>query len=207
MGAIGSYFSNFAPISSPGLLVTGKKLYRPTKILTNISINYRPTLDRYIEWLSSDYRPSVDRPSTEWSTNYRRKVGQVSVNEKLYRPRHIWNDYRPCLDRVSADYWPLYRPTIDRVSTDYRPSVDQVSTAILTDSLVDTTYSKHDPGTLHCSCFCGCLFVFAFRRWLKITLHWIIIIAFLPTTRPGGWEMWGGIRNSRQDRAAAGVLP
>ena len=72
--------------------------------------------------LSSDYRPSVDRPSTErWpitdryigevSTNYRRSVGEVSVNEKLYRPRHIWNDYRTCLDRVSTDYWPLYRPT------------------------------------------------------------------------------------------------
>ena len=85
--------------------------------------------------LSSDYRPSVDRPSTErWpitdryigevSTNYRRSVGEVSVNEKLYRPRHIWNDYRPCLDRVSTHY----RPTIDRLSTDYRPTIDQLST-------------------------------------------------------------------------------
>ena len=100
--------------------------------------------------LSSDYRPSVDRPSTErWpitdryisevSTNYRRSVGEVSVNEKLYRPRHIWNDYRPCLDRVSSDYRPsldrlstdyrpLYRPTIDRLSTEYRPSVEWVLT-------------------------------------------------------------------------------
>ena len=76
-----------------------------------------------------DYRPSVDRPSTErWpitdryisevsrtigqvSAKSRRSVGEVSVNEKLYRPRHIWNDYRTCLDRVSTDYWPLYRPT------------------------------------------------------------------------------------------------
>ena len=33
-------------------------------------------------------------------------------------------------------------------------------------------------------------------------LNWIIIIAFLPTTRAGGWEMGGGIRNSRQARAA-----
>ena len=78
--------------------------------------------------LSSEYRPNVDRPSTEcWpitdryigevSTNYRRSVGEVSVNEKLYRPRHIWNDYGPCLDRVSSDY----RPSLDRLSTDYRP--------------------------------------------------------------------------------------
>ena len=85
--------------------------------------------------LSSDYRPSVDRPSTErWpitdryigevSTNYRRSVGEVSVNEKLYRPRHIWNDYRPCLDRVSSDY----RPTIGRVSTECRPTIDRMST-------------------------------------------------------------------------------
>ena len=128
--------------------------------------------------LSSDYRPSVDRPSTErWpitdryisevSTNYRRSVGEVSVNEKLYRPRHIWNDYRPCLDRVSSDYRPsldrlstgyrpLYWPSLDRLSTDYRstidwlstecrPSVDRILTAISTDRSVDTTYSKHDP--------------------------------------------------------------
>ena len=103
-----------------------------------------------LERLSSDYRPSVDRPSTKcWpitdryisqaSTNYRRSVGEVSVNEKLYRPRHIWNDYRPCLDRVSTDYRPTIdryldrastecRPSIDRVSTEYRLSVDQVST-------------------------------------------------------------------------------
>ena len=103
-------------------------------------------------FLSSDYRPSVDRPSTEcWpitdryigevSTNYRRSVGELSVNEKLYRPRHIWNDYRPCLDRVSSDY----RPSLDRLSTDYRPSLDQLLTAISTDRSVDTTYSKHDP--------------------------------------------------------------
>ena len=100
--------------------------------------------------LSSDYRPSVDRPSTErWpitdryirevSTNYQRSVGQVLVNEKLYRPRHIWNDYRPCLDRVSSDYLPSLdrlsnaistesRPTIDRLSTECRPSFDRVST-------------------------------------------------------------------------------
>ena len=91
------------------------------------------------------------------------KVGEVSVNEKLYRPRHIWNDYRPCLDRVSTHYRPTidrlstecrptidrvsteYRPTVDRVSTDYRPSVDRVSTAISTDISVDITHSKQDP--------------------------------------------------------------
>ena len=93
--------------------------------------------------LSSDYRPSVDQPSTEcWPitdryisealTNYRWSVGEVSVNEKLYRPRHIWNDYRPCLDRVLSDYRPSLdwlltailiesRLTIDRLSTECRP--------------------------------------------------------------------------------------
>ena len=118
---------------------------------------------------------SVDRPSTECrpitdqyigqvSTNYRRSIGEVSVNEKLYQPRHIWNDYRPCLDRVSTHYRPTIdryidrlstecRPTIDRVSTDYRPSVDRyidrlstaISTAMSTDISVDITHSKQDP--------------------------------------------------------------
>ena len=118
--------------------------------------DFRPTLDRYIERLSSDCRPSVDRRSTEcWpitdryigqvSTNYRRSVGEVSVNEKLYRPRYIWNDYRPTIHCVSTEC----RPTIVRVSTDYRPlyrpSVDRLSTAISNNRSVDTTYSKHYP--------------------------------------------------------------
>ena len=99
---------------------------------------------------STECRPITDRYIGQVSTNYRRSVGEVSVNEKLYRPRHIWNDYRPCLDRVSTDYRPTIdrlstamstecrpsvdrvstecRPSIDRVSTDYRPSVDGVST-------------------------------------------------------------------------------
>ena len=114
--------------------------------------------------LSSDYRPNVDWPSTEcWpitdryigevSTNYRRSVsevlaksrrsvGEVSVDEKLYRPRHIWNDYRRCLDRVSSDYRPSLdrlstaistesRQTIDRVSTDYRPLYQPIDRSTL----------------------------------------------------------------------------
>ena len=90
--------------------------------------------------LSSDYRPSVEPLSTEcwpisnWyigevSTNYRRSVGEVLVNEKLYRQRHIWNDYRPCLDRVSSDY----RPSLDRLSTDYRPTIDHYINRVSTD--------------------------------------------------------------------------
>ena len=89
--------------------------------------------------MSTDHRPSVDQLLTDSSVKYRltidqvsakcrRSVGEMSANEKLYRPRHICNDYRPCLDRVSTHYRPLYRPTVDRVSTDYRPSVDRVST-------------------------------------------------------------------------------
>ena len=85
--------------------------------------------------LSSDYRPSVDRPSTEcWPitdryisealTNYRWSVGEVSVNEKLYRPRHIWNDYWPCLNRVLSHY----RLSLDRLSTKSRLTIDRLST-------------------------------------------------------------------------------
>ena len=101
------------------------------------------------------------------SAKCRRKVGEVSVNDKLYRPRHIWNDYRPSVDPLSTDYRPTIdryvdrlstecgpsidrlstecRPTIDRLSTEYRPTVDRVSTAISTDISVDITHSKQDP--------------------------------------------------------------
>ena len=93
------------------------------------------------------HRPSVDQLLTDTSVKYRRtigevpekcqrSVGEVSVNEKLYRPRHIWNDYRPCLDRVSSDYRPNLdrlstatstesRSTIDRLSTECRPTIDR----------------------------------------------------------------------------------
>ena len=67
----------------------------------------------------------------------------------LYRLRHIWNDYRPCLDRVSTHYRPTIDRYIDRVSTDYRPTIDRVSTpistAMSTDISVDITHSKQDP--------------------------------------------------------------
>ena len=79
------------------------------QLLTNTSVKYPPTIGQVL-------------------AKCRGKVGEVSVNEKLYRLRQIWNDYRPCLDRVSTDYRLLYRPTIDRVST-----------AIS----VNITYSKH----------------------------------------------------------------
>ena len=113
--------------------------------------------------MSTDHRPSVDQLLTD-----------TSLNEKLYRPRHIWKDYRPCLDQVSTDYRPTInryvdrlstecqpsidrvstdcRPTIDQVSTEYRPTVDRVSTAISTaistDVSVDLTHSKQDPSSL-----------------------------------------------------------
>ena len=88
-----------------------------------------------IDQVSTDHRPSVDQLLTDTSVKYRRTIDEVlakirrsvcevSVNEKLYRPRHIWNDYRPCLDRVLSDY----PPSLDRLSTDYRPSVDRRST-------------------------------------------------------------------------------
>ena len=109
--------------------------------------------------LSSDHRTSVDRPSTEcWpitdryigevSTNYRRSVGEVSVNGKLYRPRHIWKDYRPCLNRVLSDY----RPSLDRLSTDYRPlyrpSFDWLSTECTRSNDYRPLYRPIDRSTL-----------------------------------------------------------
>ena len=89
--------------------------------------------------LSSDYRPSVDRPSTEcWPitdryisealTNYRWSVGEVSVNEKLYRPRYIWNDYWPCLDRVLSDYHPSLVRLLTAILTESRLTIDRLST-------------------------------------------------------------------------------
>ena len=125
------FFGNFAPISSPGLLITGWKLYRPTKISTDISNDYPLTIDQ----VSAECRSSIG----QLSAKCRRLVGEVSVNKKLYRPRHIGNDYLPRLDRVSTDYRPLYRPTIDRVST-----------AISIDISVDITYSKQDPVRSSC---------------------------------------------------------
>ena len=130
---------------------------------------------------------SVNRPWTECrlitdryigqvSTNYRRSVGEVLVNEKLYQPRHIWNDYRPCLDRVSTDYRPTIDryidrlstecpPSINRLSTDCRPTIDRyidrvstaISTAISTDISVDLTHSKQDPAI-----FPACFACFSF---------------------------------------------
>ena len=93
-----------------------------------MSTDHRPSVDQLLTDTSVKYRPTIG----EVSAKCRRKVGEVSVNEKQYRPRHIWKDYRPCLDRVSTDYRPTLdrlstvistecRPTIDRVSTDYRP--------------------------------------------------------------------------------------
>ena len=136
------------------------------QLLTDTSVKYRPTIDQ----LSAKCRRNVG----VMSAKCRRKVVEVLVNEKLYRPRHIWNDYRPCLDRVSTHYRRLYRPTVDRASTEYRPSVDRVSTecrpsmdrlstecrptidrvstAISTDISVDITHSKQDPTKLGIDC-------------------------------------------------------
>ena len=88
------------------------------------STECRPITDRYIGQVSTNYRPTIG----EVSAKCRRKVGEVLVNEKLYRPRHIWNDYRPCLDRASTDYRPTIDRYIDRLSTEYRPTVDRLST-------------------------------------------------------------------------------
>ena len=106
-------------------VIKKKQLYRSTKIATDISIDYRPTLDRNIERLSSDYRPSVDRPSRDHrpsvdqlSAKCPRKVGEVSVK------------YRCTKSYIGRD---TSGTTIDRLSTVSRPSVDRLSTVISTE--------------------------------------------------------------------------
>ena len=101
------------------------------RLLTDTSVKYQPTIGE----VSAKCRQSVGEVSAkcrrsvgEVSAKCWRSVGEVSANEKLYRPRHIWNDYRPCLDRVSTDYRPTIDRYIDRVSTECRPSIDRVST-------------------------------------------------------------------------------
>ena len=109
-----------------------------TKISTDISIDYRPTLDRYIEWPPSDYRPSVDRPSTEcwpitdlikcpptigeesakwrwWSTGERKAISAEIHLERLSTVS------RPSVDRLSSESRLTIDRYIDRVSTEYRP--------------------------------------------------------------------------------------
>ena len=89
-----------------------------------MSTDHRPSVDQLLTDTSVKYRPTIG----EVSAKCRRKVGEVSVNEKLYKPRHIWNDYRPCLDRVSSHYRSTIDRFIDRLSTEYRPTVDRLST-------------------------------------------------------------------------------
>ena len=98
------------------------------RYINRLSADSRPIYRTAIFWLSTKCRPITDRYIGQVSTNYRPTIGEVSVNEKLYRPRHIWNDYRPCLNWVSTDYRPLCRLTVDRVSTECRPGIDRLST-------------------------------------------------------------------------------
>ena len=123
---------------------------------------------------STECRPITDRYIGQVSTNYRRSVGEVSVNEKLYQPRHIWNDYRPSVDQLSTAISTDCQPIVDRVSTEYRPTVDRVSTAISTDISVDITHSKQDPTSLHSpSCtFLYLVFIYLFSASATFTsLH------------------------------------
>ena len=66
----------------------------------------RPSADQLLTDTSVKNRPTIG----EVSAKSRRSVGEVSVYEKLYRPRYIWNDYRPTINRVSTEC----RSTIDR---------------------------------------------------------------------------------------------
>ena len=145
------------------------------------STECRPITDRYISQVSTNYRPTIGEVSAKCRCN----VGEVSVNEKLYRPRHLERlstvarpsvdplstDYRPTIDRLSTAISTDCRPSVDRVSTECRPSIDRlstecrptidrvstaISTAISTDISVDITHSKQDPGTVWEKNNCSC---------------------------------------------------
>ena len=117
-----------------------RPIYRSTigGLSTEISNGYLLTIDQ----VSTDHRPSVDqlltdtsvknRPTIgEVSAKSRRSVGEVSVYKKLYRPRYIWNDYRPTINRVSTECRPTIDGYIDRVSTDYRPLYQPIDRSTL----------------------------------------------------------------------------
>ena len=103
----------------------GNAKCRPT--IDGVSTNYWPIHRSSIDQPSTNYRRSVG----EMSAKCRRKVGEVSVKEKVYRPRHVWNDYRPRLDRVSTHYRPTIDRYIDRVSTECRPLYRPISRSTL----------------------------------------------------------------------------
>ena len=126
---------------------------------------------------STECRPSTDRYISQVSTNYRPTIGEVSVNEKLYRPRHIWNDYRPCLDRVSTHYRPTIDRYIDRLSTECRPSVDRVSTDCRPS--VDRLSTDYRPSVDRLSTECRPLYRPLYRPIFRSTLPTVNKIQFI----------------------------
>ena len=96
-----------------GEVSVNEKLYRPRHIwndywpcLDRVSTHYRPTIDRYIDRLSTECRPTIDRVSTK----YRPTVDRVST------------DCRPSVDRLSTECRPLYRP----ISRSTLPTVNKI---------------------------------------------------------------------------------
>ena len=127
----------------------------------------RPTIDR----VSTNYWPIHRSSIDQLSTNYRRSVGEVSVNEKLYRPRHSWNDYRLSLDQVSTHYRPLYRPSVNRVSTECWPSIDRLSTDYWPS--VDRYIDRYLPTVNKIQVFFG-----LYMRWKCLIAHFVEGINF-----------------------------
>ena len=109
-----------------------RPIYRSTIgwLSTNISNGYLLTIDQVstIDRVLTNYWPIRRSSIDQLSAKCRRKVSEVSVNEKLYRQRHIWNDYRPSVDRLSTAMSTHYQPSVDRLSTKCPPTIDRLST-------------------------------------------------------------------------------
>ena len=78
--------------------------------LERLSTVSRPTIDRYVDRLSTEYRPSLDRVSTQC----RPSVDRLST------------ECRPTTDRVSTECRPLYRPLYRPISRSTLPTVNKI---------------------------------------------------------------------------------
>ena len=116
-----------------------QKLYRPTKISTDISIDYgqlstdisngylltinqvstnhRPSVDQLLTNTSVKYRPTISGKSAKcrWSIGERKAISAEIHLERLLTVS------RPSVDRLWSESWPTIDCYIHWVSTDYWP--------------------------------------------------------------------------------------
>ena len=132
MGAIGLYFSNLAPISSPGLLIKPLKPIQTDKNLDRyidrLLADSWPIYRTAIFWLTTKCRLTIDRVSTNYWPIHRSSIDQLSAKCR-WTKSYIGRDTSgTTIDRVSTEYRPTSECYIDQVSTDCRRTVDWLST-------------------------------------------------------------------------------